>query len=236
MEVTWLGQGGFVVETAQVRLVIDPYLSDIVEQTQGLTRLLPPPLSIAELRPAAVLCTHAHLDHYDPVAVPQILAAYPQCQLVGPASVRAKAAGLNLAPDRLQPLEAGRDWSAPGLTVRATPAQHSDPHAVGLILQTADQTVYISGDTEYRADLAASVRTVAGRKLDAAFICINGRLGNMNADEALEVVKALAPGLVIPMHYGLFAENTADPAPFLRHCAAAGLQAQALEPGRPTRL
>ena len=43
------------------------------------------------------------------------------------------------------------------------------------------------------------------------FVCINGKLGNMNADEAAKLTKIINPLVGVPTHYGMFASNTEDP-------------------------
>ena len=60
---------------------------------------------------------------------------------------------------------------------------------------------------------------VAEYKPDAVFICINGRLGNMNAEQALEVARRLGAPLNIPNHYDMFESNSADPRTFVKHIA-----------------
>ncbi|MFN3377845.1 MAG: MBL fold metallo-hydrolase, partial [Runella zeae] len=72
MKITWLGQSGFVFENEGQRLLIDPFYSDIVEQKQGLKRLMSPPISIEELRPDIIFITHNHMDHFDPIELPEI--------------------------------------------------------------------------------------------------------------------------------------------------------------------
>ena len=52
---------------------------------------------------------------------------------------------------------------------------------------------------------------VKDRRIDLMIICINGRLGNMNVDEAVRLTEILAPRLGIPTHYGMFESNTEDP-------------------------
>ena len=51
----------------------------------------------------------------------------------------------------------------------------------------------------------------AKQKIDLMFICINGRLGNMNVDEAVRLTECIAPRVGIPTHYGMFESNTEDP-------------------------
>ena len=43
------------------------------------------------------------------------------------------------------------------------------------------------------------------------FICINGKLGNMNVSEAIKLTKIINPEVGIPTHYGMFESNTENP-------------------------
>ena len=43
---------------------------------------------------------------------------------------------------------------------------------------------------------------------------VNGRLGNMNVDEAVITAERIGAKLNIPNHYGMFASNTEDPTLF----------------------
>ena len=64
--------------------------------------------------------------------------------------------------------------------------------------------------------------------------CVNGRWGNMDHNEAAKVARQLNVALSIPTHYGMFAENTADPMDFIR--AMEGKKTQLLEMYRPAAL
>jgi len=233
MKATWLGQSGYLLEGGGVRLAIDPYLSDAVERAQGLKRLVPPPCTVAELAPDVLLITHDHLDHFDPDTVPAVMDAFPACRLAGPASVRTHGARIGLADARLVPLDAGQSVRLGGVVVTATPARHSDPAAVGLLVRAADVLLWFSGDTLYDPGLAGDVLRLGGRPPDAVFVCMNGRLGNMGIDDAVRLLAELRPALAVPSHYGMFAENTADPAQFAAACARAGLRSAVLDAGRP---
>lgn len=61
MKITWLLQGGFLFEIANQRIVVDAYLSDIIESRQKLTRLATPPIPLEDLKPSIWICTHDHL-------------------------------------------------------------------------------------------------------------------------------------------------------------------------------
>ena len=78
MKFIWITQGGFVFESASFRLAVDPYLSDFVEKKEHLTRMIQPVFSVESLKPDAVFCTHDHIDHFDPVTVPEIASKF-QC-------------------------------------------------------------------------------------------------------------------------------------------------------------
>jgi L-ascorbate 6-phosphate lactonase len=69
-------------------------------------------------------------------------------------------------------------------------------------------------------------------------VCINGKLGNMNLQEAARLTAQLQPRQVLPMHWGLFAENTLDPLEFARLVEKEATRSQVLipEPGVPVAL
>ena len=70
MRVTYLGQCGFLLDFGRTRIVTDPYFSNAVDshrpEDTAWTRQYPAPASLAELRPDAILISHAHGDHMDP--------------------------------------------------------------------------------------------------------------------------------------------------------------------------
>ena len=227
MELTWLGQGGFLLVEAGFRLAVDPYFSSRVEELEQLTRLLPPPLTASELRPDLLICTHDHLDHYDEPLVLELLTRFPGCRLAGPRSVERKFRAVRPDVAAFLRLDSGAAATFGPFRVRAVAAYHSDPAAIGLVIAVAGRVVYLTGDTLWREELATAVP----RNVDLLLVCINGKLGNMNDREALALAAALRPRLAVPMHYGLFAENTADPDRFLKGCAAQGIAARTLTPG-----
>ena len=48
-------------------------------------------------------------------------------------------------------------------------------------------------------------------KPDITFICINGRLGNMNVKQALITAKKIGAKINIPNHYDMFESNSENP-------------------------
>lgn len=204
MKLTWIGQSGYVLETAYTKIVIDPYLSDVVNRVAGRPRLVEAPFAPGELRANAVICTHDHLDHLDVDAVVEMdkdMLFITTCQ------GREKLTDMGFA--KVLAMKEGQAVLVGDMTVRAVCANHT-VEAFGVIIEAEGQTLYFSGDTLYDEKLFA----VADFCPDLAFICINGKLGNMNVQEAAIVAKKIGAKVNIPNHYGMFASNTEDPTLF----------------------
>lgn len=215
----WLGQGSFVFEGLHSGpIVVDPYLSDSVAEGGGPQRLFPVPVAPGDLRVAAIWLTHDHIDHTDPHTLPALVAANPGVPIYAPAESVAHLARLGIAGAPVHPIERNARYDLPGVTVHTTHAEHT-PDSVGLVFVfEAGPTIHHTADTEYFDTIADAKRFTP----DLLSICINGRWGNMNIADAVRVTKAVAPRYVLPMHWGLFAENTADPQEFVRALQASG--------------
>ncbi len=232
--ITWLNQGGFLFEVGGIRLIVDAYVSNVVEQKDKLTRLVSTPLTLNELRPDYWLCTHDHLDHLDPPTVETAIKEYPQCKFIGPASVQRHLTQLGLSDDKFLPLGKGESVKLDDLELFGLPAIHSDPYAIGVLLHESDFKIYLSGDTEFFEDVQMQAKLP--QAVDVVLICINGKYGNMNWREAVEMVKLIKPRLAVPMHYGLFAENTVSPNDFLKTCRRVGVNSKVLQSGQSYNL
>lgn len=219
--------------------MIDPFYSNIVEEKQGLKRLMQPPVSLEALRPDLIFITHNHVDHFDPVTLPKIHKLYPMAPVIGPQSVLKKGEEYGFDFEVLHLFKAGAQHKAKHLNLYGISTQHGDPYALGCLIETEENLVYYSGDTEYFDDLHQEIISTAsaiGRPVNLVFIIINGKLGNMNVKEAIELTAQLSPRLAIPMHYGMFAENTEDPALFINGCRKKNINAIELQPGQTTIL
>ncbi len=198
--------------------------------------MVPVPVKLKELKPDIVFCTHDHIDHLDPIAVPEIAKHYPSCIISGPTSVVNKLRDMGIDPGRIKKLNKGMNEIVGVFKLRATPADHSDEYSVGIIVETESKKIYISGDSRYYKELAGEVIETGGKDIDLALICINGNYNNMNIDEAVDVIKEINPEVASPMHYGLFEENTADPTIFVRKCSKEGIRVFLFETGIPVTL
>lgn len=201
LKIRWIGQGGYLLSDGETEICIDPYLSDVVNRVAGRARMVAAPFAPEALRSDLVICTHDHLDHIDTDAIPKMDKRIPFY-----APTHAKEKLLSLGVKKYFPFDEGQTYTVGNFEIEAVYACHSVP-AVGVLIRHGGITVYISGDTEYDARL----ETWKDKGIDVMIICINGRLGNMNAEDAARLTKILSPRVGIPTHYGMFASNTEDP-------------------------
>ncbi len=228
MKITWLGQGGFLFESAGYRMAVDPYISDCVFKKEGLKRLHPFPVELEKLNPDMILVTHDHMDHLDPEGIPQIRGMYPACRYAGPHRAYEHFLTMGIPAELVTDIPMFSAHRFGGFAVSSVFASHSDPTAVGYVIGGEEKKIYLSGDTLFDERLL----TPETSGMDLMLVCINGKLGNMNIDEALRCAAKQKPSMALPMHIGLFAENTEEPEPFVNKCKAMGIKSFAMTPGK----
>ena len=201
MKIKFLGQSGYIVKTEKTEIMIDPYLSDSVNRVAGRPRMLPIPINPENIKCDVVICTHNHLDHLDPDTVKDI----KDGQLFI-TTKEGKTELKKLGKTNVETLSPDECITVGDIELTAVFADHT-VEAFGLIVKAENKTLYFSGDTFYNKKLFE----IAKYKPDITFICINGRLGNMNVDEALITAKRIGAKINIPNHYDMFASNSENP-------------------------
>lgn len=226
----WLGQAGFVIATPELRILIDPYLSDYLagkysHSPYSHARMMPPPVKPERLDNLNfILCTHRHGDHMDPEALPFLANQNPKCRVVVPAAELAFAMELGVAESQLVPANADNPMTLHSdLRIHPIPAAHEAHkinaagwhHFLGYILGLPGGVIYHSGDCVPYPGLIERLRE---HKIDLALLPVNGRnpslvgiAGNFFLPEAIEVCReGLIPALVAH-HFDMFGFNTVDP-------------------------
>ena len=213
MKVTWLTQSGLLFENDNVKIMVDPYLSDSVgKKNEKKKRKIPADTSYLEVTPDVILITHEHLDHLDPETLTPILSgAKKPITVLAPRSSYEKLLAFGGEHNYVM-LNPHSVWSEYGITFYAIHAEHSDRDAVGFILDDGKKTYYISGDTLYNFDVIDEVLELVEDGVDYAFLPINGVGNNMNAHDASDFAYELSAKVGIPLHYGLF--DNIDPLDF----------------------
>jgi len=219
---TWLGQGGYALGIGGKTVYLDPYMSDMVEKKEGLKRLAPPPIAPENARPDYYLATHDHMDHLDTDFIRQMDCA--GVRFICPESCKTALLGLGkgIEESQVTVITQGDTLDLDGFALRAVYADHT-PDSLGFVITAQGIALYITGDTLYGDAVGAGVDA------DVICCCVNGKWGNMNAEEAVRVALRSGAKLAIPNHYGMFAENTADPAEFCAMAGAAGLKTYTMQ-------
>ena len=221
----WLGQGGFAFKGhAGDVIAVDPYLSDSANRDGTAPRMVPIPVKPKDVRLDYLFLTHDHDDHTDPHSAPAIAQANPDAAIVCPPSACRHLTKLGVPSTQIQTAMPGQSLEFPHFVAHVVAAQHTED-SVGYVFEFNEQnsetdniTVYITGDTEYNESLAAAVEDFGP---DVLLVPISGRWGNMDAAQAARLSAEISPREVIPMHYGMFEQNTADPDEFLALLASA---------------
>ena len=205
MKITWLGQAGLLIERGGVHIMVDPYLSNsVVKVNPANFRRVPADQRFFEFTPDVMRFTHDQLDHYDPETAPIFFDKTEKMMTVlSPASVWQKAR-TNGGGHNYVMFDRGTEWSEYGFRFTAVLAVHSDPYAIGVIIEdTVEQKrIYIAGDTLYSERIFDDI--CGG--IDGLFLPVNGVGNNMNMVDAARFAARADAKKVIPYHYGMFDE------------------------------
>ncbi len=195
MHLTHLGHACLLVETAGVRVLVDPgAFSTEWHEVTGLD---------------AVLVTHQHPDHLDPDHVPALLDANPG------AVVLAEPAAADLI-GRARPLEAGATHQVGGLTVEGVGGRHAVIHAdidrignVGMLLRVDGEPTFLHPGDAYEA-------TPSG--VDVLAVPVNAPWCAFS--ETVEFTRAVGARTLVPVHDALLSPR--GRALYLRQLTALG--------------
>lgn len=210
MKYTFLGQAGIFIESGEVKVIVDPYLSDSVCKVNPKNyRRCPIDKSYFDIEPDLLLITHNHLDHYDPESAPVFLAKEKPITVLGPTSVWNEARKNGGCHNYVE-FNAGTEWTEKGLRFTAVKAIHSDPFAIGFVIEelASGEKAYLTGDTLYSRTLLDNLPS----GLDVIFLPINGVGNNMNMTDAARLAKDSGARVAVPIHFGMFDEL--DPSGF----------------------
>lgn len=200
MKITWLGQAGLLFETGDKKIIVDPYLSDAVgTKDPAKHRRVPIDERFFSAEPDIIVLTHNHLDHTDPETLSRFLC--------GKKSVTVLASGLAWETVRAFGgshnyvlFNRHTEFSFGDIRFRAVRAEHSDPHAIGVLIEAEEKTYYVTGDTLYNTDIFPDLP----ERIDTVFLPVNGAGNNMNMDDAKRFCRKIGAKIAVPMHCGMF--------------------------------
>ncbi|OZM75926.1 MBL fold metallo-hydrolase [Pseudonocardia sp. MH-G8] len=224
----WLGQAGFLLRGAGATLLVDPYL------TPTGARQVPPPFPAADaVGVDAVLVTHEHGDHLDVDVARAFAEAGSTARWVVPEPVAGKLEALGIRRELIEPARPGRPVTIGAVRVDPLPAHHgidmTDAYGtgaehsggparfLGYVLDLGGTRIYHSGDC---IDFPGLADELARLDVHVVLLPVNGRdaereargiVGNMSAEEAVDLAARAGAEVFVPMHWDMFAGNPGHP-------------------------
>jgi L-ascorbate metabolism protein UlaG (beta-lactamase superfamily) len=245
--IVFIGHSTLLIELDGVALLTDPLLRGRVAHLRR--QVAPADLETARLGDA-VLVSHLHHDHLDPVSL-RLLGS--DVRLVVPKGAARWLRGHGFTS--VSELGVGEALELGSVGVTAVAAHHDGrrfprgpgAQSVGYLIH-ATRTVYFAGDTELFPRMAG----LSG-EIDVALLPVAGwspKLGpgHMDPDDAARATRLLNPRVAIPIHWGTLLplglgarhrRRLAEPARrFAREVGrvAPGTEVRILAPGEETRL
>ena len=225
IKIEHLGQTGLKIDVESLTVLVDPYLSNSVEELEAadLIRQVPIPYQAKDLTDINwVLITHDHMDHCDPHTIPIIAEVNPECKFVGPYSVRRKLRDWGIRENQILPSQKEDIDLGNNLSVRSIAGAHPKiqldkrgcPQVVGYIFTFEQHIIYSAGDTSVCDDLIEELKRLP--RIDIALLPVNednyfrrrrGIIGNMSVREAFELAMEVKVKELIPVHWDMFECN-----------------------------
>ncbi len=200
MNITWLGQAGLLFENENIKIMIDPYLSNSCgERNPKLNRRRPVNERFFQIKPDIMICTHNHQDHLDTETLKHFIRENSGMVVMssegGYDSVHRFGGNNNYVLLRPE-----TRWTQGGIKITAVSAEHSEPTAVGVIIDDGAKKYYVTGDTLYNERIFGELP----KDIYAVFLPINGAGNNMNAEDAKYFAERTGARTAVPLHWGLF--------------------------------
>ena len=207
MKITWLGQAGLMFETENKIILVDPYLSDNVKNFEPKNyRRVPIDERFLKINPDVIIITHNHLDHLDKETLKYYLTENASCLVLAPngswQELRKFGGNSNYVL-----FNNGTMWTKGNVTFTAVKAEHSDPYAIGVIINAEGKNYYVTGDTLYNEQVFESLTDI---EIEAVFLPVNGVGNNMNIKDAARFARRVNAKHTVPIHYGMFDTITVD--------------------------
>jgi len=227
MKITYLGHSGFLLETTNARIAIDPFLTGSPVAT----------MAAADVKCDYVILTHGHEDHSgDAEEITKsndaTLIANHEIAMYFAAKGVAKTHGMN----------PGGGFDFPFGRVKMTVAHHSSSInagrdvvylgvACGVVVEVDGIRIYHAGDTALFSDM----KLIAQGGLDLALLPIGDNY-TMGPDDALDALGFLKPRIAVPIHYNTWPPIAQDADQFATDAAASGHEVTVLAPGETMQL
>ena len=180
--------------------MIDPYLSDSVKKLNPKNyRRVNVLDTLFEVKPDIMIFTHNHSDHYDPETVSGFITESSKITILSPSSVWNDVRKIGGDNNYVQ-FNKHTTWTEHGIRFTAVKAEHSDPYAIGVIINDSENKYYVTGDTLYNEEVFSDIPV----NIHCVFLPVNGVGNNMNMADAKRFCERINARYAVPMHCGMF--------------------------------
>ena len=221
----WLGQMGLIIKAGNTKICIDYYA------TPSDDRQVKPPIPADELKGIdAFLGTHDHLDHIDHEAWKIWAKTNPDAKFLFPKKHMESVLADGVRAENAVGMNEGDTYQIGDIKVHAIAASHEFldydektglyPH-LQYIIEANGIMIHHAGDTVRYEGMLPKLKALGN--IDVQLLPINGRdaekyrrncIGNMTYQEAADLAGETGSAMVIPGHWDMFADNSADPKAF----------------------
>ena len=205
MKSIWLGQGGLLLISGKLRIVVDPYLSNSMREVdRTMKRRVRIKKKFFRVKPDMIILTNSHPDHTDIKTLKKYLHKTRKRTVV----LASEKAYDKLYRERIAGrytnilFEEGDEWTLGHLLIKGVRCKTDDKTAFGVIIEDsqANKKIYIAGNTLYNKYLVQEL----SKDIDVAYVPISGQYSTMNIDDAQRFAKDLRAKTIVPFHYGMF--------------------------------
>ena len=203
MKVTWLGQAGLLFENENIKIMVDPYLSDSCGKMNPKShRRVEVDEKFFDIKPTVLVLTHDHLDHTDEETLAHFLGENTGVLVLASGNAWNHARKVFGGDNNYVMFNEGTIWTESGIKFTAVYAEHSDSCAIGVIIDDGNKKYYVTGDTLYNKKVFKDLPS----DIDVLFLPVNGVGNNMNMVDAEAFSDKVNAKYVVPLHFGLFDE------------------------------
>ena len=223
LHIYFIGQSGYVLKSKKSIIYIDPYLSNYIDDHNGLNQVdmirnFSSPIDPSSIKKCdAIICTHSHVDHMDPWTINRVKTEFNLCASIGSVS----KSKIKIPESRTIFLSSDNPLNITDFKVISFPAAHYDltdnlgrPDCLSVLIQWKKKLIFFWGDG---ISYQGQNELLSKFKFDYFFAPINGRdksrekmgiVGNITESELANVSTTLKIKNIIPNHYDMFNNNT----------------------------
>lgn len=224
----YLGGPSVAIKTRETLIYLDLYTGPPPEP--DLVKAIPEVIDPEAIRRAdAALSTHHDPDHCHRPSL-ECLHRNTSALFMGPKSCCKLYREWGFDAKRVRQISPGESLQVGDITVHALSSKDVfDPDAVTYLLEAAGVKIFDSGDTLYFSEMAE-----IGRRWELEIALLSfaknpeGEVYYMDEEQVLMAARDLGAKIVIPKHYDLWEQFTADPRPVIERLISQGHEARIL--------